>query len=149
MNKLQLMRVNKRLSQDIEELKAVNDNLKKSLNTMKEEPGRSMQAELLELRKRATADGFIIDEYRKSDDEKREFIGMQKKHIDSLELLIAMLITKARSKELMFAEDGSVVLNVNEITQSVGAYHVDHKQDAEANKFYIRCVEIFGNKSAE
>lgn len=91
------------------------NNYKKSVETLKEEPGRSVQAELLELRKRTTADGFIIDELNKGLENSNGLISVMEKQIDSLSLLIGVVVDKLRNGCCPITKDGYIRLHQDEL----------------------------------
>lgn len=140
MTKLDLIRKNKKLQNELIEQKAVNENLRNSLETLKLDPGRKMQAELLELRKRTNADAFLIDEYRKSEEISKDRCEELNAHIDSLSLLIGVICEKAKNDSLSISDDGCLIIDMLSVINVHNLSDVVFTERDDGN-IYIKCVE--------
>lgn len=114
------------------------NNYKKSLETLKEEPGRSVQAELLELRKRTKADGFIIDELRKGMDENGKLISILEKQIDSLTLLVGVIVNNIRNGGQKITKEGHLKIHQDELKNVYSKFDVVVRE-ADSGFVFIGC----------
>lgn len=150
MTKLQMARKNKELTAELEREKRLHEedirykdevinNYKESLAVLKAEPGRALQAELLELRKRTTADAYLIDEYSKEIESERAFIDVQKHQIDSLSLLIGVVVNSLKNGCQELTEEGYLKIDMKALEETHGAFDVAICDSENPDYVLIKC----------
>lgn len=125
--------------QDIRYKDEVINNYKESLSVFKKEPGRALQAELLELRKRTTADAFLIDEYYKTIESEKAFISIQKQQIDSLSLLIGVIVNNLKNGCQELTEEGYLKIDIKSVEEVHGSFDVAITESDNTDFVFIKC----------